>query len=106
MVTRAQTTIIIIIIIIIRISRAPIYHTRWQHRVLYNNTNHTHTHMHARTHAHAHTHTHARTRTRTLTHTVSDEGMGRAVKNSLEILNRCVLRAALKEEVESEWQSV
>ena len=32
-----------IIIIIMRISRAPIYHTRWQHRALYNNTNHTHT---------------------------------------------------------------
>ena len=32
-----------IIIIIKRISRAPIYHTRWQHRALYNNTNHTHT---------------------------------------------------------------
>ena len=33
-----------IIIIIKIISRAPIYHTRWQHRALYNNTNHTHTH--------------------------------------------------------------
>ena len=55
-----------LIIIIKRISRAPIYHTRWQHRALYNNTNHTHTHTH--------------------THTVSDEGMGRAVKNSLEII--------------------
>ena len=32
-----------IIIIIMRISRAPVYHTRWQHRALYNNTNHTHT---------------------------------------------------------------
>ena len=42
----------------------PIYHTRWQHRALYNNTNHTHTY----------------------THTVSEEGMGRAVKNSLEII--------------------
>ena len=37
---------IIVIIIIKRISRAPIYHTRWQHRTLYNNTNHTHTHTH------------------------------------------------------------
>ena len=64
------------IIIIKRISRAPIYHTRWQHRALYNNTNHTRTH--ARTHARTHTHTH--------THTVSDEGMGMAVKNSLEII--------------------
>ena len=54
------------IIIIKRISRAPIYHTRWQHRALYNNTNHTHTHTH--------------------THTASNEGMGRAVKNSLEII--------------------
>ena len=50
----------------------PIYHTRWQQRALYNNTNH------ARTRAHTHTHTH--------THRVSDEGMGRAVKNSLEII--------------------
>ena len=40
------THIIIIIIIIKGISRAPIYHTRWQHRALYNNTNHTHTHTH------------------------------------------------------------
>ena len=47
-----------------RISRAPVYHTRWQHRALYNNTNHTHTH----------------------TYTVSNEGMGRAEKNSLEII--------------------
>ena len=53
-----------IIIIIKRISGAPIYHTRWQYRALYNNTNHTHTH----------------------THTASNEGMGRAVKNSLEII--------------------
>ena len=30
-----------------RISRAPIYDTRWQHRALYNNTNHTHTHTHS-----------------------------------------------------------
>ena len=59
--------IIIIIIIIKRISRAPIYHTRWQHRVLYNNTNHTHTHTHTHTHSH--------------THRASNEGMGRAVKN-------------------------
>ena len=33
-----------LIIIIKRISRAPIYHTRWQHKALYNNNNHTHTH--------------------------------------------------------------
>ena len=67
-VLRCQLIIIIIIIIIIkRISRAPIYHTRWQHRALYNNTNPA-----------THTHTH--------THTVSDEGMGRAVKNSSEII--------------------
>ena len=47
---------LIIIIIIKRISRAPIYHTKWQHRALYNNTNHTH--------AHTHTHTHTQRRTR------------------------------------------
>ena len=57
-----------IIIIIKRISRAPIYHTKWQHRALYNNTNHTHTH----------------------THTASDEGIGRAVKNSVEIITKQV----------------
>ena len=45
-----------IIIIIKRISRAPIYHTRWEHRALYNNTNHTHTRTHARTQMHTHTH--------------------------------------------------
>ena len=51
----AQATVTVIIIIIIkRISRAPIYHTKWQHRALYNNTNHTHAH----THTHTHTHTH------------------------------------------------
>ena len=64
------TKALMIIIIINRISRAPIYHTRWQHRVLCSNTNppppHTHTHTH--------------------THRASDEGMGRAVKNSLEII--------------------
>ena len=37
--------IIIIIIIIKRISRAPIYCTRWEHRALYNNANNTHAHM-------------------------------------------------------------
>ena len=58
----------------------PIYHTRWQHRALYSNTNHTHT------------------------HTASNEGMGRAVKNGLEIIIET--GAALKEEVESEWRSV
>ena len=55
------TVIIIIITLIKRISRAPIYHTRWQHRALYNNTTHTHTQH-------------------------RNEGMGRAVKNSLEII--------------------
>ena len=60
------------VVIIKRISRAPIYHTRWQHRALYSNTNHTHTHTH--THAHTcthacmhacvHTHTHTECRTR------------------------------------------
>ena len=33
---------IIIIIIVKRISRAPIYCTRWEYRALYNNTNNTH----------------------------------------------------------------
>ena len=51
-------------IIIKRISRAPIYRTRWEHRAPYNNTNHIHTH----------------------THSASDEGIGRAVKNCLEII--------------------
>ena len=59
------------ILIIKRISREPIYHIRWQHRALYNNTNNTHTHTHARTHTHIHT------------LTVSDEGTDTAVKLSL-----------------------
>ena len=83
--------IIIIIIIIKRISRAPIYSTRW---ALYNNTNNTHTRTHARTHArtNAHTHTHTHTHTRTHVHTptrASDEGIRTAVKNSLEIITWC-----------------
>ena len=87
----ASTGIIIIIITIIkRISRAPIYRTRWEHRALYNNTNDTHTHprMHPHTHIHTHTcmHTHA-----------LDEGIRRAVKNSLEIIIKLV-----RLEVESE----
>ena len=40
-------------IIIKRISRVPIYHTRWQDRVLYNN--HTHTRTHTRMYTHTHT---------------------------------------------------
>ena len=40
--------IIIIIIIIKRISRAPIYRTRWEHRVLFNNTSNTLTRTHTR----------------------------------------------------------
>ena len=53
-----------IIMIMKRISRAPIYRTRWEYRALYNNTNdrqthtHTHTHTHTYTHTHTHTHTH------------------------------------------------
>ena len=31
--------ILMLIIIVKRISRAPVYHTRWEHRALYNNTN-------------------------------------------------------------------
>ena len=34
------------VIIIKRLSRAPIYSTRWEHRVLHNNTNNTCTHTH------------------------------------------------------------
>ena len=66
---------IIIIIIIKRISRVPIYRTRWEHRALYNNSNdrhkqtdrhthirtHTHSHMHANTHTHTYTHKHTHT---------------------------------------------
>ena len=37
-------TIIITTTIIKRISRAPVYCTRWEHRVLYDNTNNKHTH--------------------------------------------------------------
>jgi len=81
--------------------------------VLYNNTNYTHTHTHtnACTHARMRTHTHAcmhgRARTHTHIHTVSDEGMGRAVKNSLEIvikqvrLEGCFKRGGRIREIES-----
>ena len=50
-------------IIIKRISRAPIYRTRWEHRALYNNTDHTHTqsHTHSLTHTQSYTHTHTHT---------------------------------------------
>ena len=67
------------IIIIKRISRASIYCTRWEHRALYNNTNNTHTHTHTRARARARVHTH------THIHAL-DEGIGTAVKNSLEII--------------------
>ena len=40
--------LIIIIIIIKRISRAPIYRTRWEHRALFNNTSNTLTRTHTR----------------------------------------------------------
>ena len=58
---RQQTKYVVVMIIIIkRISRAPIYRTRWEHRALYtySNTNHTHTRTHVRTRARTHTHTH------------------------------------------------
>ena len=63
--------IIIVIIIIKRISRAPIYHTRWETRALYNNTNDRHTQIHTDTQAHTHTqtHTHSHTHARTHAHT-------------------------------------
>ena len=56
-------------IIIKRISGAPIYRTRWEHRALYNNTNNTHAHTHTHTHIHAcmHTHMHAHVSARTHT---------------------------------------
>ena len=60
--------LIIITIIIKRISRAPIYHTRWQHRALYNNTNHT--------------------------HTASDEGMGRDVSGK-NVLNSMIIKISM-----------
>ena len=57
-----------LIIILKRISRASIYHTRWEHRPLYNNTNNTHTYTDARIHS------------------CVGQGIGTAVKNSSEIL--------------------
>ena len=60
-----------------RISRAPIYRTRWEHRALYNTHIHTPTHTHARARAHARTHAHTHTR-------ASDEGIiGRAVEKKV-----------------------
>ena len=89
-----------------RISRAPIYHSRWQHRALYSNT---HTHTHARTHARTHAHT----------HTVSEEGTGRAVKNILEIIikqvsleggfeigGRIRVEECLRQTVPDRWASI
>ena len=61
----------LIIIIVKRISRAPIYCTRWEHRVLYNNTNNTHTHMHTRVQCDTHTHSCVR------------RGIGMAVKKTV-----------------------
>ena len=61
-----------IIIIIKRISRAPIYCTRWEHRALYNNTNNTHR------------------RARACTHSRVGRGVGTTVKNSLEIIIKLV----------------
>ena len=60
---RMQCGANVMMIIIKRISRVPIYCTRWEHRVLYNNTNNIHTNTHT---------------------PVSDGGIGTAVKNSLE----------------------
>ena len=75
-----------IIIIINRISRVPIYHTRWEHRALYNSTHNTH----ARTHRRTHTHTR-----------VGQGARHGCEKTSLEIVIKqwCILRAALKEEL-------
>ena len=46
--------IVIITIMIKRISRAPMYYTRWEHRVLYNNIYNTHSNTHTHTHAYKH----------------------------------------------------
>ena len=60
----ASVIIIIITIIIKRISRAPIYHTKWEpHRVLMitlttDTDTETHRHTHRLTHSDTHTHTH------------------------------------------------
>ena len=73
--TARIASVIIIIIIIKRISRAPIYHTKWEpHRVLMitlttdtDTETHRHTHRltHSDTHTHTHvTHTHSHTRAR------------------------------------------
>ena len=64
-----------------------IYHTKWEHRAFYNNTNNTHTH--ARTHARTHTHMHAHTHT-------SDEGIGTAVKNSSAIFKQVRLEGGFE----------
>ena len=53
-------SIVVVVVVIIKISRAPIYRTRWELRAFYNNTNNTHTRPHARPPAHTHTHTTAR----------------------------------------------
>ena len=88
----AISGLIVIIIIIKRISKAPIYHTRWQHRALYNNTNthtrthtqtHTHTHARARARTHAHTHTRTHARTHARTHGKSNKAESRCVVSTV-----------------------
>ena len=58
-----------------KISRVPMYHTKWKRRALYNNINNTCSLIHpptrARTHTHTHTHTHSLTPTHTCTHTLT-----------------------------------
>ena len=56
-----------------KISRLPIYHTKWKRRVLYNNTKNTHslTHPHTHTLTHSHTHTHPHTHSCTHTHSLT-----------------------------------
>ena len=77
-------------IIIKRISGAPIYRTRWEHRALYNNTNNTHAHsrMYAHTHARTRerTHTHRHAYTQTNKH-ASGVGIGTAVKKAVKNMN-------------------
>ena len=75
-------SVIVMILIIKRISRAPIYLTRWEYRALCNSTNntHTHTHAHARTRTRTHTHTHARIHT----HIYARRGDRHGCEKSLE----------------------
>ena len=86
-----------IIIIMKKICTAPIFHTEWKHRTLYNSNRNTYTHTHAHTQTHAHAHTH--------THTTETKAAVEKTDRFATVLERWVLRASLNDEEESELRT-